>query len=74
MKTWGELRTLNSSKLIDEMAKFGKSNRIAFKMSSTSSGGWVIISESEFGNYRELEKEIEVLKRKLLFIREAIDL
>jgi hypothetical protein len=49
MKTWGELRTLNADKLIEEMVKMGKGVRVIFRMSvNPESTEWVIIPKADY--------------------------
>ena len=68
MKTWGDLRTLNTNIFASEMIEQGKNTALRFKLNKNSSSNFIIISQETWEMYREFKRAKEVAENKLAAI------
>lgn len=73
-KTWGELRTLNSERLTEEICKLQEGQRIHFRMTISSESEWVIIPKDQYDQILFDHAEINRLKTKLKTIMNVAEL
>lgn len=75
LKTWGELRTLNADKLVEEMVKIGKGVRVIFRMSvNPESTEWVIIPKEDYDQILFDHAKIKNLEMRLKTIVNVAEL